>query len=201
MTTSTAIATLVSASIGQLVVATAKDGVQSRYLITKLSDKVGTLKDGSKGEYVVLTREDNVAVVVNIHPQMAKRLLTKGEDSGFKLLKETADIGTIADSLSASEEEGLQDELTAFTALEPANKETKPEEVAPVVAKVKTKAAVADKAPSKTELSFAIYKNGIKAGKSRQEILAQFRVELEMGIPGSHTYYQMAKKKADVESV
>lgn len=186
-TTVSAFAALASAFIGRAVLATDKTGDESRFTIARLSDKIGTLKDGSKGEYLVLTKDGESAVVMNIHPQSAKRLLTKGEESGMKLVEAEA-------ALSTDEQAEVQAELAAEVA--PA---VEPEAAAPAKKAKKVKAepevpAVAeDKAPSKKALTVAMYKEMTAAGKPRKDIIARMKSELNLSAPGANTYYQNCK--------
>lgn len=190
------IASLFAGVVGRTVLAAGKDGAaDTRYKIAKLSDKLGSLKDGSKGEYVVLQREDDTTIVMNLHPNVAKKLITKGEDAGLTLLADEA--GT----LDAAEQEALKAELAA----EQAGASTEPAD--PVIA-TETAGAVTEtdapdvdaapaaepaKEPSKKERTIAIVTAGLKAGSTRKAIIAKLRTELNMGIPGANTYFQNVK--------
>lgn len=86
-TVATAIAALASTFIGATVMVNDKaTDTPVAYKVLKLSDKLGSLKDGTKGEYIVLARTDDEAIVINVHPQTAKTLFTKGEASGMQLV-------------------------------------------------------------------------------------------------------------------
>lgn len=188
-----AIASLFAGVVGRAVLAAGKDGAaDTRYKVAKLSDKLGTLKDGSKGEYVVLQREDDTAVVLNLHPNVAKKLFTKGEDAGLTLLAAETDEASTPD---AAEQEALKAELAAEQAgasTEPADPATATETASTAT---ETPAADAEpaKEPSKKERTIAIVTAGQKAGLSRKDIIAKLRTELNMGVPGANTYYQNVK--------
>lgn len=187
------IASLFAGVVGRTVLAAGKDGAaDTRYKIAKLSDKLGSLKDGSKGEYVVLQREDDTTIVMNLHPNVAKKLITKGEDAGLTLLAaETAEAGTP----DAAEQEALKAELAAEQAgasTEPADPVTAVE-TASATTETDAPAAEPAKEPSKKERTIAIVTAGLKAGTARKDIIAKLRTELNMGIPGANTYFQNVK--------
>lgn len=78
----TSFASIVAAAIGHEVTSV-KDN--TKYLIAKLSDKMGKLNTKESAAYVVLTKIDEEGTTVTLHPAHAKRLITKGEDSGFTM--------------------------------------------------------------------------------------------------------------------
>lgn len=123
------IASLFANLVGRTVLAEGKDGnADTRYKIASLStDKTGTMKDGTKGEYVVLQREDDTAVVMNLHPNAAKKLFTKGEDSGLKLLDEQ-----VAETAVTSEQAAPVADLPTEVAVEGNSAEPAAEQAAPV---------------------------------------------------------------------
>jgi hypothetical protein len=91
MSTQASFALLATSFLGrQVLVADRQSGNVSNFTITRLDEKLGTLKDGSKAEYLVLTSNDDSTVVITLHPQHAKRLLTKGSDSGLTLVGDVA---------------------------------------------------------------------------------------------------------------
>lgn len=174
-----AIASLVTPLIGRSVEVTDRSGDVATYTIAKLSDKIGSLKDGSKGEYVILQRADDAAVVISIHPQHAKRLVTKGEDSGMKLVaeaelstEEQAAVSEELDEEQSTAEAGAEGELEADAA-----GETEPAPEAPEA-----------KAPSKKERFMIAF----KAGADRKAVKAAV-ADLGLSDAGFNTYYQNAK--------
>lgn len=78
----TSFASIVAAAIGHEVTSV-KDN--TKYLIAKLSDKMGKLNAKESAAYVVLTKINEEGTTVTLHPAHAKRLITKGEDSGFTM--------------------------------------------------------------------------------------------------------------------
>lgn len=184
------IATIVTAVIGRTVIAAGKDGQpDTKYTVAKLSDKLGTLKDGSKGEYVVLTKDGETGVVLNLHPQHAKRLFTKGEDSGLTLVADAA-VEVKADEpaadLSTDEQADVKAELVAEQT--PAAADAAPVDEAPA-APVK-----AAKEPSKKDRTIAIFKS--MAGSARKDIIAKMKTDLGLSDAGANTYYQNCKSGA-----
>lgn len=78
----TSFSAIVAAAIGHEVTSV-KDN--TKYLIAKLSDKMGKLNAKESAAYVVLTKINEEGTTVTLHPAHAKRLITKGEDSGFTM--------------------------------------------------------------------------------------------------------------------
>jgi hypothetical protein len=210
------IATLVTAALGRSVIAAGKDGLpDTKYTIAKLSDKIGTLKDGSKGQYVVLTKDGVEGVVLNLHPQHAKRLLTKGEDSGLKLVEATDVKAEPAADLTATEQAAVKAELDAEQASAPvemsdADKERlaaakkamisgaddalEPAGTAAPKDEAPAPAAKAAKEPSKKDRTIAIFKS--MAGQPRKDIIAKMKTDLGLSDAGANTYYQNCKSGA-----
>jgi hypothetical protein len=197
MTTS-AIATLITPLIGRTVISTDKTGAESRYTISKLSDKLATLKDGSKGEYVILTKDGETGVVINMHPNTAKKLAKKGEGDNFVLamaLTQTAEpkadpvVASTepAADLSAAEQTDVKAELAAAQSGAPAA-DMPPKDEAPVPA------AKAAKEPSKKDRTIAIFKS--MAGGARKDIIAKMKTDLGLSDAGANTYYQNCKSGA-----
>lgn len=85
---STTIASLFAANANKQVVHTGKMGESISYVIHKLSDKTGVMKNGNKDNYIILARKDDMTIVVNLHPQVAHKLLSKGEVDQFKIVEE-----------------------------------------------------------------------------------------------------------------
>lgn len=190
-TNQSAIAALVTNMIGATVIAAAKDGKpEVKYTVARLSDKLGTMKNGEKAEYVVLTLADDTAVVMNLHPEHAKRLFKKGEDSGLTVVaKEVAGD----EQPTAEEQKDLQAELTgeqASTATVVALETTAPitEEVKQAAVVEAAAAPAADKKLSKKDQFMAIY----KAGGTRKEVSVK-AAAIGVSGPGFNTYYQNAK--------
>lgn len=173
--THAAFTTLAMSMIGIRVLATEKDGSKTIYNVARLDTKIGTMKDGTKAEYVVLQRADNEAVVVSLHPNVAKKLFNKGADAGFEIEPVSA-----ADVIAAEEQVELQAELDEQQALTTEDADKVPE----VAKEVKV---------SKKSQAVAIYKEVIAAGGARKEVIARFTAELGMGAPGASTYYQNCK--------
>jgi hypothetical protein len=198
MSTSTLIASLITPLLGRAVMSIDKDGTESRYTISKLSDKLGTLKDGSKGEYVILTKDGENGVVINMHPNSAKKLANKGEGDNFKLVAPTIDdvvavLGGEPAELDAAEQAAVNAELEAEQAGEvaaqaceqanPPATETAPQDEAPV-----PKAA---KGPSKKDSTVTIFKS--MTGSPRKDIIARFKSELKLSDACCNTYFQNIK--------
>ena len=168
-TTVSAIAALVLPMIGRAVLVADKAGTETEFKIAKLSDKLGSLKDGTKGEYVVLQNSADEAVVINVHPASAKRLVTKGEESGMKLVP-------VAD---ATEGEPAATTEAAATA------DTPPADATPAA----DAAPAAPKEPSKKEQFMIAYKAGVAALSDRKTIKAAV-ADLGLSDAGFNTYYQ-----------
>jgi hypothetical protein len=161
------LAALVLPMIGRAVLVADKTGTETEYKIAKLSDKLGSLKDGSKGEYVVLQNSADEAVVINVHPASAKRLVTKGEEAGMKLVPAAEADETEAGSTTETTEAAAPEADAA------------PADAAP-------------KSPSKKELFMTAYKAGVAAGSDRKTIKAAI-ADLGLSEAGFNTYYQNAK--------
>lgn len=184
-TNQTAVAALVMNMIGATVIAAAKDGKpEVKYTVARLSEKLGTMKNGDKAEYVVLTLTDDTAVVMNLHPEQAKRLFKKGEDSGLTVVPKEA-----SDEPTDAEQKDLQAELTGEQA---GATVVALETTGPVTEEVK-EAAAADAATEPKKLSkkdqfMALY----KAGGTRKEVSVK-AAAIGVSGPGFNTYYQNAK--------
>jgi hypothetical protein len=200
-----AIAALIAPLIGRSVIATDKHGAETRYTISKLSDKVGTLKDGSKGEYVILSKDGETGVVINMHPNTAKKLATKGEGDQLKLVPvdgaeqgpramDPADQPTsIGGELSTDEQADVKAELEAEQTGDAVAAEAgAAEQTAPV------DEAPAEKAPrvSKKSQTLAIFTSMTADGKPRKEIIAKLKADLGLSDACCNTYYQNCKSGA-----
>ena len=84
----TALNTLFAAHQNAMCSVEQKNGDAKMFRIAQLSDKIGTMKNGEKAPYVILVSDDQTGVVINLHPEHAKRLMKKGEDSGIKVVTE-----------------------------------------------------------------------------------------------------------------
>ncbi len=172
MTAPQTFASLIAPLFGRAVIATDKDGAETRYTIAKLADKIGTLKDGSKGEYVVLTKDGETGVVMNIHPNTAKKLATKGEGDMLKLVPaDAAESSEPAASTEAAAEAGAE--------------QAAPQDEAP-----------APEAPKVTKKSQTLDIFRAMAGKPRKEIIAEMKAKLGLSDAGANTYYQNCKSGA-----
>lgn len=181
--TLSSIAALVLPMIGRAVLVTDKAGTETEFKIAKLSDKLGSLKDGSKGEYVVLQNSADEAVVINVHPSSAKRLVTKGEESGMKLVPVAeADTTEVAADSQPAEDTSVAGETTEAAAPEA---DAAPADTAPA-------ADAVPKGPSKKEQFMTAYKAGVTAGSDRKTIKAAI-ADLGLSDAGFNTYYQNAK--------
>ncbi len=199
--TVSAIAALITPLFGRTVLSFDKAGAESRYTIARLSDKIGTLKDGSKGEYVVLTKDGETGVVLNIHPNTAKKLAAKGEGDNLKLVP-TAELSEAEYQLAANklaaegvtvvEPEGgvpIGSEVVVATegAAAEATEQTAPVDEAPAPAAAKV---------SKKSQTVAIFKELTAAGKPRKEIIAKMKADLGISDACCNTYYQNCKSGA-----
>ena len=68
-----------------IVVESSKGGQRADYVVSALDTKTGTMKDGTKAEYVILKKADDQAVVISIHPSIAKKLFKSGESDQYKI--------------------------------------------------------------------------------------------------------------------
>lgn len=160
---------------------TNRDGSVEQYRIHALSDKTGTMKNGTKAPYVVLMNTKGNGVVVNLHPEHAKRLFKKGEDSGIEII-------------AHSPEEVKPEEVVA-----PVVEDVKAAEVVvPEVVAVETATAtetpateVSEKAPSKKAMAVELFNKNV--GSARKDVIALFISELNMSKLGAATYYQNIK--------
>lgn len=177
--TQTAFQALFANFAGLAVISTDKTGVESRYKIASLTEKIGTMKDGTKAEYVLLQREDDDTVVIQLHPNTASKLFKKSEADSFKIAPVSAD-----EILAAEEEAALQAELDVELTGTVGEPELAFEE----------KAAEEVKEPSKKERALAIFAEVTAAGGARKETIARFTTELGLSAPGASTYYQNCKK-------
>jgi hypothetical protein len=191
--TASSFAALVTPFFGRTVISTDKTGAESRFTIVKLADKIGTMKDGTKAEYVVLVNSADVGVMLNLHPQHAKRLLTKGEDSGLVM---AMDLNYIAPETAAEPVVETAPETVVNTAPETAE-ETAAEPVVETAAEpvVETAAEPVAKV-SKKSLCVVMFTEMTTAGKPRKEIIARMMAELQLSVPGANTYYQNCKSGA-----
>lgn len=169
MNTTSNIIALFTANIGALV-STAKGEMSINDVLTH---KTGTLKSGEKVPYVHLVSE--MGEEMDLHPQKARELLTKGECGAFRILSAIAaapvevETPIVAEHIEPTPE--ILEAIEAFNAIP-----------APVVADAKKE--------SKKDGTLRIFNAGHAAGLSRKDIIAQMRTELDMGVPGSNTYYQ-----------
>lgn len=210
--TQSLIASLVLPLIGRTVISTDKTGAETRFTIARLADKIGTLKDGSKGEYVVLTKDGETGVVVNIHPNTAKKLAKAGTGDGFTVLMNlTAHVEPVAGTeLSAAEQTAAQAELDAANGVTPSEKlaayfadadkdeagEAHTKEHGHLDVKPDEAPATEVKAPSKKSRTVAMFKEMTAEGKPRKDIIAKMKSELGLSAPGANTYYQNCKSGA-----
>lgn len=157
---------------------TNRDGSVEQYRIHALSEKLGTMKNGSKAPYVILMNTKGNGVVVNLHPEHAKRLFKKGEDSGIEIIAHSPE--------EVNAEEVVAPVVEGVVAAE----EVKPEVVA---AEVTTPAAneVAEKAHSKKAMAVELFNKN--TGSARKDVIALFISELNMSKLGAATYYQNIK--------
>lgn len=140
-------------------------------IIESLLDKMGTLKSGEKASYIHMVGDNGI---VDLHPEKAKQLLTKGECGVYRIL---ADIAGEAVEVAVATTETVETPVVA------ADTTVAPVDAAPVVEKKETN----------KEATLRIYKEMNVDGKQRKEIIARMRTELGMGVPGSNTYYQNVK--------
>ena len=218
------IASLTAAHIGRTVIRTDKTGAETRYTVSKLSDKLGTLKDGSKGEYVILTKDGETGTVINMHPNTAKKLLTKGDADGLSLLidlkTEPADEDPTkvmkAEQAAAAHERELDAAEQADVKAELAAEQGETDDgtvdkiaamtgisAAQLLAEADMKGPVdgapvepakAAKAPSKKDRTVAIFK--AMAGSARKDIITKMKADLGLSDAGANTYYQNCKSGA-----
>lgn len=180
MTTTANIVALFAANVGALV-ATSKGDMHINDVLTH---KTGTLKTGEKAPYIHLVSE--MGEEMDLHPQKARELLTKGECGAFRILSAIASAPvTVAEPVA--HEEIVAAELPVVVV----------DEVAPVVvASAETAPVAEEKKESKKAATIRIYTEGHAAGLARKEIIAKMRTELGMGVPGANTYYQNCKSGA-----
>ena len=157
---------LFAANLGKIVTTTA-----GNLTIESLLDKMGTLKDGTKASYIHMVGDNGI---VDLHPEKAKQLLTKGECGVYRIL---ADIAGEAVEVAVATTETVETPVVA------ADSTVAPVDAAPVVEKKETN----------KEATLRIYKELNVDGKQRKEIIARMRTELGMSVPGSNTYYQNVK--------
>jgi len=201
----TLIQTLFAANEGRTVEAN-NDQNKGIFKVAKLADKIGTMKNGDKAEYVVLTNENDEAVVIMLHPNVAKSLFEKGEDAktGYKMVPvETTDEQTVttaevggapAEVILATSEGEVLAAVPAGTT-EEASAETAPEDNGAAEASTETTEAAAEepKEPSKKELTIALVHAGWDAKLARKDIIAKMIAEIGMSGPCANTYYQNVK--------
>lgn len=180
MTNTSNIVALFTANIGALV-ATSKGEMHINDVLTH---KTGTLKSGEKVPYVHLVSE--MGGEMDLHPQKARELLTKGESGAFKILSAIVSPAT-PNELPMFQPEHVEATPEILKAIEEFKALPSPEEA---LAEVKATDA---KKESKKDATIRIYKAGKAAGLARKDIIAQLRAELDMGIPGASTYYQNVK--------
>lgn len=188
------IAALITPLIGRTVIATDKTGVESRYTVAKLSDKIGTLKDGSKGEYVVLTKDGETGVVLNLHPNTAKKLATKG--AGDQLTLVPVDGATDSIDRTALSAEPAAAEEAKGNGTEDSQGSDTPADEAPAANAAPADEPAAAKAPRVTKKSQTVAIFQSMAGKARKEIIAEMKTQLGLSDAGANTYYQNCKSGA-----
>lgn len=191
----------------QVAVTNKVTNVAANYRISQLSDKLGTMKNGDKNAYVILTAEDGTSTVINLHPQSAQKLFKKGEDGHMKIVEAPATEEVVHPAgweLVEGSQEGViakaeAEAVVAAPVAEEPEAEAAPVEEAKQETVTETKAEVnadkgteeaAPKEKSKKERTIEIVHAGWDAGQERKEIIAKLRTELNMGVPGSNTYYQ-----------
>ena len=157
---------LFAANLGKKV-----ETAAGQMIIESLLDKMGTLKSGEKASYIHMVGDNGI---VDLHPEKAKQLLTKGECGVYRIL---ADIAGEAVEVAVATTETVETPVVA------ADSTVAPVDAAPVVEKKETN----------KEATLRIYKELNVDGKQRKEIIARMRTELGMGVPGSNTYYQNVK--------
>ncbi len=155
-----------------------KNEQPAKFRIYALSDKVGTMKNGEKAPYVVLLNDDG-ATVVNLHPEHAKRLFKKGEDSGITMTEEVYKAAEeVVEEVAAVIEQPVIEQPTAST------EEGQQQAAADA-------APVADKPLTKKAQAITIFNANV--GKARKEVIAQFKDQLGMSDQGGATYYHNIK--------
>lgn len=212
--TQSLIASLVLPLIGRTVISTDKTGAETRFTIARLADKIGTLKDGSKGEYVVLTKDGETGVVINMHPNTAKKLAKTANADNFSLLidlKTTPIAEPVAGTeLDAADQAAVQAELDAANGVTPSEKlatyladadkdeagEAHTKEHGHLDVKPAAEVPAEAKAPSKKSRTVAMFKEMTAEGKPRKDIIAKMKSELGLSAPGANTYYQNCKSGA-----
>ncbi len=185
-------AALITAALGTIV-STTVDGQESTFKIASLADKTGKLKNGEKGQYVVLQSQADTAVVVNLHPQAAQRLLADGEADGYKVIERVG--AQAAESQTTTEATGTTEAAPAEKPAKKAKAEKPAKE--PKAPKVKAeKPANEPKAPSKKARTIELFTTMKAAGKTRAEIIAAMMSDLGLSQAGANTYYQNVKSGA-----
>ncbi len=180
-------AALITAALGTIVASQAADGQETRFKIASLADKTGKLKSGEKGQYVVLQSEADTAIVVNLHPQAAQRLLTEGEADGYKVIERVGEQPAAEPTTEAA---------PAKKAKAPKAPKVKAEKPAKAPKVKAEKPAKEPKAPSKKALTIALYDSMKAEGKTRAEIIAAMMAQLGLSQAGANTYYQNVKSGA-----
>lgn len=117
--------TLATAHLGLRVKVTndKEPAVSGIFVIDSLqADKTGKLANGKTGPYIMMKKEDDGNVTLNLHPDHARRMFTKGADSGMELVDgvlkadQTADDTTATDAADTSQAEQINAEAAALAA-------------------------------------------------------------------------------------
>ena len=160
------------------------------FTISLDASRTGTLKNGEKGvPYIKLMSEGNS---IDLHPEKAKQLFTKGEFGALRIMADIA--GEPVAAPAAVEDYSAVAETSAATEApftNPVETSASTESTATATATIEdTIAATEPKKESKKEATLRIYNELNVDGKQRKEIIARIRTELNMGAAGSNTYYQ-----------
>lgn len=131
---------------------------------------MGTMKNGEKAPYVILMN-DTTAAVINLHPEHAKRLFKKGEDSGVMLTE--AVFGVEQQEAEPAAEEMAPVDATAD---QPEGQQEQP---------------AAEPKVSKKSQAIAIF--NANADKARKEVIEMMVTEIGLTKLGAATYYQNIK--------
>ena len=157
------------------------------FTVALLADKTGTLKNGEKNvPYVQLTSE---GAMIDLHPEKAKQLFTKGEFGALRIMADIAGepvAPAAIEDYSVKSETADSTEAPFTTSIEDANKADAANNSEPTT----DAPPPAPKKESKKEATLRIYKELNVDGKQRVAIIAKMRTELNMGVPGANTYYQ-----------
>lgn len=150
------------------------------FAVALLEGKTGTLKNGEKNvPYVKLSNDDTM---IELHPEKAKQLFSKGEFGALRIMADIAGEPVAPTMVAAAPVEDYS------TSSETDDGAGTPPDAAPA-----TKVGDAPAEPKKENKKAAtlrIFNEMNKDGKQRKEIIARMRTELNMGVPGANTYYQ-----------